>query len=98
MPDAANPADPNTTTARAASGLLGQLNAAYGPHAFGIVALVILYHTMFKPQLEASRVDKQALDAVVSKLESMTQQSHTTGMLIQDAARTLEKVVEKMQK
>ena len=70
-------------------GLIGSMHSTYGPYAFGIVSLVVLHFVVFKPMIDSARVDKTALDNVVS---GMNQVMHG----LEATSRTLERVVEKI--
>lgn len=75
----------------------------YGPQAFGLICVLILYTTMFKPMLDSTRLDFQAhqrlLEAqrkIIDSMESSSRSNEITSATIDRASSTMERTVEKL--
>ena len=56
-----------------------ELLAPYGPYAFGIFSLVVMWHTIVKPQMEANRASLQLVFGAVNKLNQVSDNLVKTG-------------------
>ena len=66
------------------------VSAAYGPYAFGIVSLLLLWRFIVKPQLDASKVDTTAFGEIADTMKA-------TAVINQNIVGRLEAVAAKLE-
>lgn len=84
----------------AASGAATQVNPlseftkTYGPFAFGIASLLILWFTIMNPELKSNRVDFQQLNAISKEQARQVDVMHSTATILDNVVKRLERIVE----
>ena len=75
---------------------------SYGPHAFGLITVLVIWFAMMKPQLDAARVDfsrmediTKSLDSVSNNLEHVVKSNERISANLESAAKILERVTER---
>jgi len=64
----------------------------YGPYAFGIVSLLIIWYAVVRPQLEQAQLDFTRLEAVTEQHRLTVQSMNVTVRLLDDVSRRLERM------
>ena len=72
------------------------LATVYGPYAFGMASLLIIWFTIVAPQLDRQAVDYQKNETVVDALKSIAATVETTAHSLERTAVTLDSVVKKL--
>ena len=72
------------------------LATVYGPYAFGMASLLIIWFTIVAPQLDRQAVDYQKNETVVDSLKSVASTVETTARSLERTAVTLDSVVKKL--
>lgn len=77
----------------------------YGPYAFGVVSLLVVWFVIVAPQLESQRVDFKQQQEVVQQLNDLSRTHAQTANTLNQAsralettARTLERTIERLEK
>lgn len=78
-----------------ASKLFQLLATVYGPYAFGVISLLIIWFTIVAPQLDRQSLDFQKNEAVVESLRSVASSMETISRSMERTATILDTVVEK---
>ncbi|MFN7019895.1 MAG: hypothetical protein ACK4WH_01030 [Phycisphaerales bacterium] len=47
------------------------LSTVYGPYAFGVICLMVIWTFLVKPELQASRLDRDAISGFVHALDKI---------------------------
>lgn len=72
------------------------LATVYGPYAFGMASLLIIWFTIVAPQLDRQAVDYSKNETVVDSLKSVAASVETTARSLERTAATLDAVVKKI--
>jgi len=78
------------------SKLFQLLATVYGPYAFGMASLLIIWFTIVAPQLDRQAVDYSKNETVVDSLKSVAATVETTARSLASTAVTLDAVVKKI--
>ena len=73
------------------------LATVYGPYAFGVASLLLIWFTIVAPQLERQSVDFQKNEAVIESLRSVAASMETISRSMERTATILDTVVQKVQ-
>lgn len=68
----------------------------YGPFAFGIVSLLVIWLAIIQPELENKRLDFDAQQVLIEKLGQENRQSQEIARTLRDTAVVLERIVTKI--
>jgi len=79
-----------------ASKLFQLLATVYGPYAFGVASLLLIWFTIVAPQLERQSVDFQKNEAVIESLRSVAGSMETISRSMERTATILDTVVRKV--
>jgi len=83
-------------TAIVDSKLFQLLATVYGPYAFGMASLLIIWFTIVAPQLDRQAVDYSKNETVVDSLKSIASTVETTARSLERTAVTLDSVVKQL--
>lgn len=72
-----------------------ELIKAYGPHAFGLVTVLVIWFSMMKPQLDAARTDFDKMQEITSDLSSAVEANRDVSGTLKDTAQIIERVTER---
>ena len=72
------------------------LSNVYGPYAFGLISVVVLWFLAVSPQLEANRIDFEAQQEIIIKLNQISANQMQLALAMSNTADTLERTVEKL--
>lgn len=64
---------PGGSNATGTFGIVRFFGSYYGPYAFGLLSLVLIWFTIVAPELRASRADRSKIEAVASAQATMTE-------------------------
>jgi hypothetical protein len=73
------------------------LATVYGPYAFGMISLLIIWFTIVAPQLTRQAVDYQKNETIVDSLKSVAVTVETAARSLERTAITLDSVVKKLE-
>jgi hypothetical protein len=79
------------------SKILQLLATVYGPYAFGVASLLLIWFTIVAPQLERQSVDFQKNESVIESLRSVAASMETISRSMERTATILDTVVQKVQ-
>ena len=74
------------------------INSTYGPYAFGVVALMVVWFFIVKPELDTRQIDLKTHQEIVEKQREQSQTMERTSHTMKDAVTIQERVVEGMSK
>jgi hypothetical protein len=80
-----------------ATKLFQLLATVYGPYAFGVASLLLIWFTIVAPQLERQSVDFQKNESVIESLRSVAASMETISRSMERTATILDTVVQKVQ-
>lgn len=80
------------------SKLFQLLATVYGPYAFGVASLLLIWFTIVGPQLERQSVDFQKNETVIESLRSVANSMETISRSMERTATILDTVVQRVQK
>ena len=76
---------------------LARFMEIYGPYAFGVVSLLLIWFTIVKPQLERQQIDFSRQEVVLDKLKEFTsgqrevvQSMERTSVILDNITKRLE--------
>lgn len=75
------------------SKLVQLIATVYGPYAFGVASLLIIWYTIVSPQLARQTVDHQANIELVKSLSTVVQTSETTARTLERTTVVLEAMI-----
>lgn len=78
------------------SKLFQLLATVYGPYAFGVASLLLIWFTIVSPQLDRQAVDFQKNEAVVESLRSVAASIETISRSMERTATILDTVVQRV--
>jgi hypothetical protein len=84
--------------APAAKEAIEGLVKVYGPFAFGVASLLIIWLAIIQPELDSKRLDFESHRAVLEKLSEVGQQSEINVRALRDTAVILDRVSTKLEK
>jgi hypothetical protein len=70
----------------------------YGPYAFGVVSLLIVWYTIVSPQLDRQAVDYEKNERHIESLRSVAASMEAISRSMERTAVVLDTVVERMEK
>lgn len=65
----------------------------YGPYAFGVASLLIIWTTIVSPQLEATKVNYEAHQRVVDQMRDIVAMQRELASTLKDAIHAMERIV-----
>jgi hypothetical protein len=74
------------------------LLAGYGPHAFGLVALLVMWLVIMRPELRARRAENKALERHIVSLEQISDQQLRTARINRRQTKALTALVERVER
>jgi hypothetical protein len=70
----------------------------YGPYAFGVVSLLIVWYTIVAPQLDRQAIDYEKNERHIEALRGVASSMEAISRSMERTAVVLESVVERMEK
>lgn len=70
------------------------LSTVYGPYAFGVVSLLIIWYSIVSPQLERQAIDYQKNEEVVASLRSISQSMESASRSMERTALILDRITD----
>ena len=64
--------------------------SAYGPYAFGVTSLLIIWFTIVAPELKSRQLDYDKHAEIVSQQKAMAETMKMTAITMQSTANTME--------
>ena len=61
----------------------------YGPYAFGVASLLLIWFSIVKPELQRSAIDLKAVQAITTELSQVTMTSNNTAQQQQATAEAM---------
>jgi hypothetical protein len=78
------------------SKLVQLIATVYGPYAFGVASLLIIWYTIVSPQLARQTIDHQANIELVKSLSIVVQTSETTSRTLERTTVLLEAMIQQL--
>jgi len=78
------------------SKLFQLLATVYGPYAFGVASLLLIWFTIVGPQLDRQKVDFEKNESVVESLRSVAASMENVSRSMERTATILDSVVKKV--
>lgn len=79
-------------------GIIRTLNSAYGPYAFGVVSLLLIWFTIVRPELQANKLDFETFHKTLTTMQTISSQQESIAQTLTINSRSLERLVEKLEK
>ena len=70
----------------------------YGPFAFGIVSLLVIWFSIISPELNRKQLDFEQYSTLIKQHQSVNQQTETVARAMHDTAMILDKVTQRLEK
>jgi hypothetical protein len=90
-------------TTSLSGGIIQLLATTYGPYAFGVISLLIVWFSIVKPELQRSVLDFQAMQTVTTELKvvqdisaKVSSQQQATADTMQRTAELLSEIVKEL--
>ena len=77
------------------SGLANLLLERYGPYAFGIVSLLVVWLAIVKPELASRTIDFKRQQLLVEQMQQVSESMRSTAVILDNTANSLEAMREK---
>jgi hypothetical protein len=77
--------------------LIRTLNSAYGPYAFGVVSLLLIWFTIVRPELQANKLDFDAFQKTLTTMQNISTQQEAISQTLTLNSKTLERMIDKME-
>ena len=71
------------------SGVIGAMGQAYGPYAFGVVSLLIVWFSIVKPELNARQLDFATQKEIVDAQRANTEAQKSVATTMQSTAESM---------
>jgi hypothetical protein len=78
--------------------LMQLILTVYGPYAFGVVSLLIVWYTIVAPQLDRQAVDYEKNERHIESLRSVASSMEAISRSMERTAVVLDSVVERMER
>lgn len=65
------------------------LNQAYGPYAFGVITLLIVWFVVVRPTLEANRIDTQEVQQIAETLRDVSESNRLVSTSVERTSQTM---------
>lgn len=95
---ATNNAEISTELSVSSMKLTQLIATVYGPYAFGVVSLLIVWYTIVGPQLDRQAVDYQENEKHIKALQDVSTSMETISRSMERTAMVLEGIVDRMEK
>lgn len=69
----------------------------YGPFAFGVVSLLVIWYAIMAPELDRKQLDFEQHKTLLQQQHQENLQQAETAETLRDTARVLEKIVDKIE-
>lgn len=79
-------------------GLIRTLNSAYGPYAFGVVSLLLIWFTIVQPELRANKLDFDAFQKTLGTMQNISSQQESISQTLAANSKSLERLVDRLEK
>lgn len=70
----------------------------YGPFAFGIVSLLVIWFSIISPELNRKQLDFEQYSTLIKQHQIVNQQTETVTKAMHDTAIILDKVTQRLEK
>lgn len=77
--------------------LIRLLGTVYGPYAFGIISLLIIWYSIVQPTLANNRIDTQSIAAVAKELAKVADSVGRSAELVNSAVQKMDRLAEKLE-
>lgn len=78
--------------------LILKFGARYGPYAFGVTSLLIIWTMIVSPQLEATKVNYESHQRVVDQMREIVGMQRELAATLKDAIMAMERITSKTTK
>ena len=80
------------------SSVASLLATHYGPYAFGVVSLLVIWFSIVKPELDSRQINFKAHNETLQMLGEQTRIQQDTARTMLSASQTLERIIERLDK
>ena len=77
---------------------LNEVVKVYGPFAFGVLSIMLMWAAMIKPELDARRLEFEQHSRVLQTLNEQMRDQERTNSTIHETAVVLDRVVQKLER
>lgn len=77
--------------------LLRLLGTVYGPYAFGLVSMLIIWYSIVQPTLANNRVDTGSLENVARELSKVADSVGRSAELVNNAVNKMDRLAERLE-
>ena len=70
----------------------------YGPFAFGIVSLLVIWFSIISPELNRKQLDFETYSGLIKQHQTENQQTETIARALHDTAIILDKVTQRLER
>lgn len=78
--------------------LLNEVVKVYGPFAFGVLSIMMMWTAMIKPELDARRLEFEQHTRVLQTLNEQMRDQERTNNTIHDTAVVLDRVAQRLER
>jgi len=78
-------------------GILSAMNSAYGPYAFGVASLLLIWFTIVQPELRANKLDFETFNKTLVTMQQISTQQETISQALSVNAKQLERLIDKLE-
>ncbi len=76
---------------------LNEFTKTYGPFAFGIASLLILWYTILKPELDSKRIDFEQHRKIIEEQSQQVKLLQMSAATLHDTATLLDSTVKRLE-
>ena len=77
--------------------LVQVLNTAYGPYAFGVCSLLLIWFTIVQPELRANKLDFESFNRSLTTMQQIGAQQEAISQALAVNARQLERMIDRLE-
>jgi hypothetical protein len=77
--------------------LVQVLNTAYGPYAFGVCSLLLIWFTIVQPELRANKLDFDTFNKSLVTMQQIGSQQEAISQALSVNARQLERMIDRLE-
>lgn len=87
----------NDAKGTAVQSLFGTIGSQYGPYAFGVLSLLLIWFTIVKPELDTRAIDLRSHAELVKAQHEVVSAMNSTAQTMSATAIVLERTVDKLE-
>ena len=72
------------------NGVINLLLERYGPYAFGIVSLLVVWLAIVKPELASRTIDFERQQLLIEQMQQVSESMRSTAVILDSTAKSLE--------